>query len=251
MVSTVIDIPASDHNAFIQDFAFADGSGGFRAVTANVHHDNGFDELKEPFFEIDGYHPSVWICQEVKKKRGTLKLFSVLGLDYEHAEPEFAIAWDPAVWKFMWTHAPQMSPLKYWTFNYALIVVLKHKKTGKLIRFMSYHPPAHVQNPNHKTHQKVMAVLKDFMRKSKRIARRDKTPNFNIYASCFAGDDNVDESRGWAPPKGGWEFMLHGPLEQIEAPEGTHGREKTGRRIDDFRITRKLIVRDSLKKDQV
>lgn len=232
MGSWVLEGGPSDHKPFIQDFKFADGSATFRACTYNVEHSNNERSLHRIFVEIaKSYEAGILILQEVKKNKGILKLVKSLGYSLKYAAPEFCVAWDNE-WEYVRHYRPQMSPTEYWTTNYALVVVLRHKKTGKLVKIMSYHPPAHVQSPKEKSFPVVTKVLRQVVRKWNKIARRNTK---HVYACLFAGDDNVDEFKGYAP-KDDWEFMLNGPLKQIRAPVGTHSRRK----IDDFRITEKL-----------
>jgi hypothetical protein len=239
MASIVLQGGPSDHKPFIQDFRFTGyRRAGFRAVTYNVNHGSSGVAVRD-FMDrevlrqgaLEG--PSVLLLQEVKPKHGLEKYLKAQGYDSVYAAPEFMVAWDRGIWEYVRHNKVQMSPTRYWTINHALVVVLRHKETGLLIKFMSYHTPAHVQAPRHKTFDKVSKVLREAAAKWKRMVRR--APE-RIDAHCFAGDDNVDETRGYAP-KDDWAFLLDGPLTQIQAPSGTHGREKEhGRKIDDFRI---------------
>lgn len=198
-----------------------------RVQVWNVHHHTPKDALAEEAGRFVKMGVDVFLLQEVKLKRGHREVFTKLGYRSRYASPEFMIAWNPERFEYVRHRKILMSPTKYWTLNYALVVVLRDKRTGKTIKFMSYHTPAHVQAPKHVTWPKVWKVLHDGVNKWNRLARKSK-----VDACIFGGDDNVDEHKGWKHPQGGWGFMLDGPLEQIEAPEGTHGR----RRIDDFRV---------------
>lgn len=229
MTSKVLLDGPSDHDPFVQTFEFLEGHGRFTAVTYNVEHSNNARTLSKFFHRIADLVPDVWLLQEVKPHKGIEDLLQSMGFACRRVQPEFCIAWSEAVWTYVSSRRVQMSPIHYWTVNYAFIVVLEHRATGKRVRFMTYHPPAHVQGKSFKGWRKVFAVLKDAVAKWNRIAKSDGQ---DIVANCFAGDDNVDEHKGWHP-KGGWEFMLHGPLKQITAPHGTHG----GRKIDDFRVS--------------
>lgn len=237
MSAVVLKGGPSDHRCFIQDFRFADGSGRFRACTYNIHRSNA-KELRGIFGQITERAVGVMLLQEVKPRRGVRRLLRRLGYGMVYAAPEFAIAYDKQEWEHVRHWRPLMSPTEYWTVNYALVAVLRHKKTGKLVKFMTYHPPAHVQAPKHVTFPRVSKVLREWKRKLNRIARRNTK---HIDACCFAGDDNVDEFKGWAPADE-WEFMLNGPLRQVRAPDPTHGHPEKGRRIDDFRIDNGLRV---------
>jgi len=224
----------SDHRPYLQTFKFAHFSDTFTAVTYNVEHGNGPKELSDIFKEIAGFGTSIWLLQEVKKYRQFKKMLKKLGMKSTYAAPEFCIAWDPKIWKYKRSWRPQMSPTKYWTTNYALVTVLEHIPTGLLIKFMSYHPPAHVQAPKHKTFPVVSRVLREVVVKWNRIAERSIK---HVYACLFGGDDNVDETKGWSPP-GGWDFMIEGPLTQVRPLTGTH----VAGIIDEFRKTDNLIA---------
>lgn len=238
MTSKVLDGGPSDHNPFVQSFRYSVGPGGFTAVTYNVNHSNGIDKLAKTFVEILLQRPDVWILQEVvrRNRRGIKNWLRRHGYKVKVADPEFAIAFDKKKFEYVRHWRPLMSPTEYWTLNYALVVVLRDKVTGQMVKFMSYHPPAHVQAPKHKTFPVVSKVLREVVSKWNQIARRNSK---HISACCFAGDDNVDEFKGWAPADE-WEFMLNGPLRQVRAPEATHGNNQEGRRIDDFRINNGL-----------
>lgn len=234
MVSTVLKGGPSDHNPFVQTFKFAHHADLFNAVTYNVKHGNGPKQLSDIFKEIRDLQTSIFLLQEVKNYRRFKKMLRKLGLKSKYAKPEFCIAWDPKLWKFIRSYRPQMSPTEYWTTNYALVVVLEYIPLGLRIKFMSYHPPAHVQAPKHKTFRVVSRVLREVVNKWNRIAERSVK---HVYACLFGGDDNVDETHGWSPP-GGWAFMLDGPLQQVRPLTGTHGK----RIIDEFRKTDNLIA---------
>lgn len=234
MVSTVLKGGPSDHNPYIQTFKFRHHQDQFTAVTYNVNHSNTPKDVADIFHEIKSFATSIWLLQEVKNYRRYKRLFKKLGLKSKYAAPEFCIAWDPKKWEFIRAFSPQMSPTEYWTTNRSLIVVLKHKATGLKIKFMTYHPPAHVQSPNHPTFKVVFKVLREVVNKWNRIANNSAG---KVYACLFGGDDNVDETHGWEP-KGGWDFMLEGPLEQVRPLTGTHD----ARIIDEFRKTDNLIA---------
>jgi hypothetical protein len=205
----------------------------FRAMTWNVHHSSTGKELAPKVNQfIDELGVDIFLLQEVKPSKNALDPFQKKGYRWRYASPEFAIVWNPNRFKYVKHRKVLMSPIKYWTLNYALIVTLEDLRTGNRVRCMSYHPPAHVQAPKHVTFQKVSTVLRDVVKKWNRLAKRG--PRYDLYG----GDDNVDENTGWSP-KGDWDFMLNGPLTQIQAPRGTHGK----RQIDDFRVRNLRCVR--------
>lgn len=198
----------------------------FKAVVWNVNHGSDGPSLVQPIKRFKALGVHVYIVQELKRAKGGVKVFKALGLGIVHAEPEFAVAWDQERFEYVRHREIVLSDENYWkTENKALIVVLRDRLTGRLVKCMSYHTPAHVQVPKHVTFPKVSRVLREAAATWRRIGRRSRP------ACLFAGDDNVDEHKGWSPA-GGWDFMLNGPLEQVRAPAPTHGR----RRIDDFRV---------------
>ena len=199
----------------------------FTAATWNVHHSTTGSQLVQPIKRFEQLGVDVLLVQELKRNKGGVRAFRLLGWGIVHVEPEFAVAWNKRRFEYVRHRSVVLSDENYWkNENTALIVVLRDLATGRLVKCMSYHTPAHVQVPKHVTFPKVSRVLREAADKWRKIARR--TPR----AVClFGGDDNVDEHQGWSPA-GGWDFMLNGPLEQIRAPEPTHGK----RRIDDFRV---------------
>lgn len=205
----------------------------FRACTWNVHHGSNGKELEPHVKKFKDMGVDIFLLQEVKPKKNALDPFMRAGYRFRYASPEFAVAWNPERFKYIRHRKVLMSPIKYWTLNRALVVVLEDLKTGDTVKTMTYHPPAHVQRPSHKTFRTVFRVLHDVVNKWNRIAKRSKTD-----ACLFGGDDNVDENSGWSP-RGGWDFMLNGPLHQVTSPKGTHGK----RQIDDFRIRGLKCVR--------
>lgn len=231
----------SDHEAFICDLRVQHGP-LIRACTYNVNHGSDAEDLKHVFgLIIETYLADVILLQEVKRRGGSKKdpvrALRKMGYHVTYAKPEFAIALDKDEWEFLRSYRPLMSPTKYWTMNYALVVIARHKRTGKIGKFISYHPPAHVQAPKHKTFKVVSRVIREWKRRLDRIARRNfdagNERNGGIDFVVSGGDDNVDESKGFKPPHGGWAFMVDGPLNQIQPPSGTHG----GRKIDDLRVS--------------
>jgi hypothetical protein len=198
----------------------------FLAATWNVNHGSTGAHLLPYVRRMRKYGVDILILQEVKKSKGAVGAFKAAGYLIEHVEPEFAVAWNPARFDYVRHRMIVLTGIDYWkSENRALIVVLRDKLTGRRIKVMSYHTPAHVQAPHHVTNSKVLPVLRAAVKTWNRVARR------SAIACLFAGDDNADEHKGWSPI-GGWDFMLEGPLTQVRAPEPTHHK----RRIDDFRV---------------
>lgn len=229
MVHVVLTGGPSDHQPFIQAFRWKHHPGSFVSVTYNVNHSNTIDDLHLMFDRIMVYKPSVWILQEVKDPKGLKKYFRDHGFFTIYTKPEFMIAYEAKLWDELKHRVYRMASTEYWTINYALTVLLQFKGNGQRVEFMDYHPPAHVQSPKDPSFAKVSKVVREWKAKLDRIVKRRQSHHIEF---CGAGDDNVDEFKGWAPKPDGWEFMLRGP-KQIRPPVGTHG----ARKIDDFRIS--------------
>ncbi len=198
----------------------------FTAVTWNVYHGSAGSSLVQPIKRFQSLGVHIYLLQEVKKAKGAVRVFKAAGLEIVHIEPEFAVAWEPGRFEYIRHREVVLSDENYWkSENKALIVVLRDRLTGRLVKCMTYHTPAHVQAPRHVTFPKVSRVVREAAATWRRIGRRSRP------VCLFGGDDNVDEHKGWSPA-GGWDFMLNGPLEQVRAPAGTHGPRK----IDDFRV---------------
>lgn len=224
----------SDHRPFVCDLRLVLLGVWVRVVTYNAAKHNG-ERLEGIFGQIHRLDTEVWCLQEIKRKWGRRKdpvrRLRKLGYKVVYARPEFAVAWDPVKWEHVRHWRALMSPTEYWTVNYALIVVLRHRTTGELVKFVSAHPPAHVQAPRHPSWSKVWRVLHEWVDKARKVVRRNRA---RVAAVVFGLDLNVDVDKGWSPP-GGWDWLEEGPLELIEPPDPTRG----GRGID------VLMVRDA------
>jgi len=208
-----------------------------RVADWNVHHHTNW-RLASPTFErIFRWKPDILILQEIQNDRdGILEgLQDEHGFKSRHAEPEFAIAWDPKRFDYVRHSRTRMAPTEYWTINYSLIVVLADRELpGQHLKVMSYHAPAHVQAPNHVTHDRVMKVHREFADKRHAIATRHDIPFLS------AGDSNIDPRKGWRPA-GGWDFEFdRKPLTYVRAEKPTYG----GRHIDEFMVVGLEPTRD-------
>lgn len=202
-----------------------------RAVTFNVHRAEPTRAVRAVFRELDQERRrNLYLLQEVKARTGLVDMLREdFALGVVHVEPEFAVAFDRERFEHIRHRRILMSPVRYWTINYALLVILRDNATGRRLKVVSYHPPAHVQVPKHPTFPKVSRVLRDWDDRIDTLARRSRT------AVLAGGDLNVDTGKGWHP-RGGWGWLTDGPLDQVRAPRPTHGK----RRIDDFRHNRAL-----------
>lgn len=236
MAQFVLDKGPSDHRPYIQDFEYTSGRAGrFRVVTANVHHSTEADEAWAHIRDIEMFTPDIYLMQEVKPKQKLEKFFTKkLGMGFAYETPEFAVAWNVDRFRLVRSRKVLMSPTEYWTLNYALVVLMVDIVTGNRVLFMTYHTPAHVEAPKHKTWAKVTKAYREALAKMGRIVRsREKAGRIDAY--CFAGDDNDDPTKGYQPPDD-WGIGMNYPLTEVLAPSPTHGHVKKGRRIDDFRV---------------
>jgi hypothetical protein len=147
---------------------------------------------------------------------------------------QFRLAWLPEVHEELHTRHRKTSNRTMDTAhgrksNYVALGRFRHKPSGRKWKAGSYHTPAHVQRvewnrgaPNR------WEITKDAFRLFARIAANALVPHV-----VFAGDDNVDERNAGDGPISRFDFLLKGPLRQVQAPEPTHGG---GRKIDDFRL---------------
>lgn len=224
----------------------------FQAVTWNVYHGTARNEL-EPlikdelkagttlFYFQEGSQP--WFGQMLKE----------LGLQFVFHPRQYWIAWVPldGLIRDGWRLKPgtaegvRLGETPYyrkggdnrqWSEAVACILV---DARGRTLDALSYHTPASVQKGGRpsKVVRRVRALRESMVTMGRR-ARRTSAD-----ASLYAGDDNVDEARGGRV----WRFMRRAAtgLRQVRAPRPTHGHERHGRHIDDFRCRRLRPVRGS------
>lgn len=221
-VRKVLKWGPSDHKAFVQSLELIVGVWTVVA-TYNAAKNSG-RKLRGIFAAIAAEDTEVIGLQEIKRKwgrrRDPLRALQRLGYETVYEKPEFALAWRPERWTYVTHHLERTSPVEYWTTNYMLVVILQSVETGELHRFISAHPPAHVQRPKHPAWAKVFAVLHDFADKIRRVSKRRPV---RVKSTVIFMDLNVDVDRGWEPSDG-WGFITDGPLKLVKPPEGTHGR---------------------------
>lgn len=157
---------------------------------------------------------------------------------------QWRIAWDPEVWEPIrfaekLVSEAVISGARGRVQNYLVIGWFRHKPSGKKVKVISYHTPAHVQKPEwNKSAPNRWRVLVDaaaFFKKMAHIASTKIEKRGRFRYILAGGDDNVDERRENGQP-GRWDFLLSTGLTQIQAPEATHGRKSKDRKIDDFRV---------------
>jgi hypothetical protein len=98
-------------------------------------------------------------------------------------------------------------------------------KDGISLDLGSYHTPSSVQKKNPPPNR--MAALRESMDTLEELAKESLCD-----ASCYGGDDNVDERKAYGP----WDFMLKRAtgLKLVRAPKNT----LRDRKVDDFRVRR-------------
>lgn len=226
----------SDHRPFIQTLRLS-AAVWATVVTYNVAKNSG-RRLQGMFDSIAANGTDVWCLQEVKRKwgprRDPIRRLRKMGLEVVYERPEFLVAWRPDTWTYVSHYRQQTSETRYWTINFCLVVILQHNETGELHRFVCGHPPAHVQAPRHPSWPRVWEVLRDALRKFRRIAKRRPV---RVKSTTVAMDLNVDRDKGWEPSTG-WGFIEAGPLKLVEPPKPTRG----GRKIDVLLVSEDVVV---------
>lgn len=223
----------SDHDPFACGFR---GPLGLELVAAT------FNAAKHDWVEVGhvleglvDLGVGVLLLQEIKRKRRRRDIGRQLrrrGYKVRYAAPEFAVGLDRDEWEIHRWWRPLMSPTRYWTLNYALVVVARHRETGLVGKFVTVHPPAHVQAPRHPSYPRVSRVLREWKVMLDRIARRRFTRAVEraggIDFVLVGGDENFDLTQGPAAPP----WLTDGPLTVVDPPKPTRGNRK----IDRFRI---------------
>jgi hypothetical protein len=207
-----------------------------RVVTWNVNHGTTEKQLEDDLRKVrrEGREPDVYLLQEFKPAKGHAQVFQEAGLNFVLYEPEFAIAWwseeTHLVKRVRWE-----GENAYWAMPRALLATLRFNN-GQRVRFMTYHPPAHVQRRDWKRWPNIRAALRETDRMWDRKAARALSAGLPFIAG---GDDNVDEFKGLTKP---FAFMLRGAARQVRSLLPTHH----DRRIDDFRVNQLVrVVRGS------
>lgn len=204
----------------------------FEAVTWNVYHSTNTKVLNPILQRQLAAGVTFFFMQEADGDDIT-KMLEGNGLQ-TFSYKEWRLAWVPEVWQKLSTSSRQLSKVvvkgkgsREFTVH-GVLGRFKHKPTGKRLKALSYHTPAHVQRPewNRGAPNRWEALQESFETITK-LAKYSRTKHL-----LFAGDDNVDETKKGEPSKR-WEFMLgETGMTQIQAPGGTKGK----RRIDDFRF---------------
>lgn len=203
----------------------------FVAATWNVFHGTQVNELR-PILKalLDRDQVTLILAQEASD-RNVRQMFEDQGLEIAYHPPQYVIARVPAVWAaktpgrgVVLSQTGFLSARGTLRHSEAVVQQLIHRETGRVLRAMSYHTPAHVQI-REPAPARVRAAIES-AQKWRRMADRAETN-----AILFGGDDNVDED-GAFMDRLKWFRDRYTGLRQVQSPDPTHGR----RRIDDFRI---------------
>jgi hypothetical protein len=208
----------------------------FTAATWNVEYSSPVKTLRPILNHVLELNVSLLLVQEALQPEQR-QMFLDAGLDYFWNPKSNLVVWKPDTWVPIDHRGVFLSEASWLrkgggrNRSNAAVSILSDK-AGRTLTTMSYHDPAHVQRAE-PTQGRWDALVQGA--KSKReVAKAAQTR-----ACLFGGDDNVDEARGFGP----WNFMLRGPLTQIQAPRATHGAK---RKIDDFRISSGLRAGNGL-----
>lgn len=200
----------------------------FFAVGWNVHHNTPKDELANDLEWLEEIWPrlQIIILQELKPAKGHDDVFRQGGYQIKTAKPEYGIATDPIRFKFLRKRRLRVGDLTYWTVPYLFVCWYKDRATGKIIKVITCHPPAHVQRKDaNEKWPNVRKVARDtyglIQKLSIRPARRK---NIVVLAE---GDLNIDINGKNAKP---FRYWLRGVPVWLWTGTNTHG----GREIDVF-----------------
>lgn len=205
----------------------------FTAATWNVYHGTDLAVLNPILRRLRHDGVSIFLIQEGQRD-GLPALLAKRGLVPFRGGVECLVAYDPEVWELRRSRVVALSPTTYFRkggkpvpLMTSPVVRLRHRKSGKVLKALSYHTPSAVQRGGEENENAParLAVTENAMRVLRRIASRSKV------AVLAGGDDNFDERLGF------WRELTQGftGLEVVQAPTGTHGSLRRGRRIDDFR----------------
>ena len=202
----------------------------FDVVTFNIEKHNR-DQIF-PVFErmLNDAPVDIFGLQEVKIGDGIEPMLKELGYVTAYNDPEFCLAVGPR-FTLLRDRDIVFSEHDYWLDqNEGLVGVATDTQTGKLIKLVIGHPPAHIKDRSHVTWDNVYEVHTDYVRRINTIGRESKMEviTFEDTNSDFVKDDPVVGAN--------WGWWYDGPFKPNRAPEGTHGG-LDGRHIDYVRTT--------------
>lgn len=208
-------------------------SNTFTAATWNVFHRTPIYKLRPIARELKEDGVDLILAQEADAD--VANMFKELGYRVAYLHPQFIIARSRDVFSALNEgHGITLSPTGFVgnhggiRHSEALVQRLQHKESGKKLKVMTYHTPAHVQ-VSRPEYRRVKAAVES-AQKWGRIADKFED-GAKVDALLFGGDDNVDETGNFMD-RLRWFRDRYTGLHQIEAPTPTFGK----RRIDDFRI---------------
>jgi hypothetical protein len=218
----------SDHAPFVKDFWFsARDESRFRVGFWNLNHGTNANEASPLLSKMKKLGCGLLILNEVKRSRGILELLRGLGYEVAYNDPEFCVAWLPRLWEDRWDRDLVLSEHDYWlSRNEALLVRLEHKPTGRELKAISEHLPAHIVRRDHPTFENVLEVHKDAAQKNAKLAER--TPD--DVAILIGRDSNIDPKRDRPVYRDTWDWAYKG-YDYVRSPDPTHGGS---RHIDEF-----------------
>jgi len=206
----------------------------FKAVTWNPHHKTTLPNLERIATDLLNRNVRIGLMQEATRP-GLPKMLRGLGLGAFKVGPEYLVWWDKEAFTRIAAEAVDLSPTEY-SINgggkrrQRAAAVLLADNAGRTVEALSYHFPSMVQRggPNAEVPNRVKALREA----TEALAVRARKSE--AHACLYGGDDNVDVRNG-----NGWDFMRKPAtgLELVQAPRPTHGHAKTGRKIDNFRVS--------------
>lgn len=194
------------------------------AVGWNVHHSSTERELQIDLNNIiDIFNiVDIFCFNEFKPKKGHSKPFKRAGYRVRTKKPEYGVAVTDR-FRILSCRRIKVGDLTYWTVPYLMVVKLKDTLTGKKIKVIVCHPPAHVQRRDaNEKWPTVRRVARDTWALINRLSTPPSRKKNTVVLSW--GDLNIDINRGIAKP---FRYWLRGIPEWLWSNEVTthHNRE--------------------------
>lgn len=210
-------------------------SPAFDVVTFNIEKHNR-DQITPIFKRVLNDGPvDIFGLQEVKIGDGIEGMLRDWGYRTLYNTPEFCLAAGP---RFTILREAElvMSEEDYWLErNEALVGVVVDTETGRMLKCLIGHPPAHIADKSHPSWENVYEVHKDYVQRANAIGRNSKMEVITFE------DTNIDFVKDKPVVGNDWGWWFDGPFKPNRAPSGTHGGEDS-RRIDFLRTTDGLEV---------
>jgi exonuclease III len=207
----------------------------FDVVTFNIEKHNR-TQITPIFERVFNDGPvDIWGLQEVKVGDGIENMMRDWGYKTAYNTPEFCLAIGPR-FTLLRENELVMSEEDYWLErNEALVGVVVDTETGRMLKLLIGHPPAHIADKSHPSWENVYEVHKDYVQRANAIGRNSKMEVITFE------DANIDFVRDNPVVGKDWGWWFDGPYKPNRAPSGTHENEN-GRRIDYLRTTDGLAV---------